>query len=209
MLSVTLRRRGPAGARGTASTAPAAMLIRVQTPDGQKRVEVPDACTFDEFKRAVESACGVRTWDQAFSRDIGGRQKIPDDGRSLRSLNVTHGEQLYLSDLSKSLAVYTAPADGAPATDAAPTAAPRGGGAPATAAPQRPPAGGAARATTSPPIDPLSAPAPSGPLAAATEPAEQERRPERKMAPMRRLGGAPPSMAREQPAAAPEWEMDM
>lgn len=65
------------------------MLIRVQTPDGQFRVEVQDTWTLIDFKRAVEKACNVRTWDQEFSRDIGGRQKIPDDGRSLRSLNVT------------------------------------------------------------------------------------------------------------------------
>ena len=65
------------------------MLIRVQTPDGQFRVEVEDTWTLTDFKRAVEKACNVRTWDQEFSRDIGGRQKIPDDGRSLRSLNVT------------------------------------------------------------------------------------------------------------------------
>ena len=65
------------------------MLIRVQTPDGQFRVEVQDTWTLVDFKRAVEKACNVRTWDQEFSRDIAGRQKIPDDGRSLRSLNVT------------------------------------------------------------------------------------------------------------------------
>ena len=65
------------------------MLIRVQTPDGQFRVEVEDTWTLIDFKRAVEKASNVRTWDQEFSRDIGGRQKIPDDGRSLRSLNVT------------------------------------------------------------------------------------------------------------------------
>jgi hypothetical protein len=227
------------------------MLVRVQTPDGQVRVEVQDSWTLADFKRAVEKACAVQTWDQEFSRDIAGRQKIPDDGRSLRSLNVTcvlcsaacarpaaasrrvprqrslgralrlttmhaavrrHGEQLYLNDLSKSVAVYTAePAAGAPAAAAAaaaaaPRARPRV--APA-AAPLRPQAD-AARETTSPPIDPRSAPAAS-PLSASVQ---GERRRERKMAPMPRMGAPPPMAAAPAGAGggaevAADWEMDM
>ena len=64
------------------------MIVRVQTPDGQFRVEVAETCDMPVLKAALEQACGVRTWDQALSRDIAGKQKIPEDGRSLRAMNV-------------------------------------------------------------------------------------------------------------------------
>ena len=66
-----------------------AIIIRVQTADGQLRLEVTAESDLTVLKRMIEQACGVRTWDQALSRDIAGRQKIPDDGRSLRAMNVT------------------------------------------------------------------------------------------------------------------------
>jgi|EP01049_Picozoa_sp_SAG25_P000542 hypothetical protein len=65
------------------------MIVRVQTPDGQLRLEVSDDNDLSALKQAVEEACAVRTWDQQFSRDISGRRGVPDDGRSLRALNVT------------------------------------------------------------------------------------------------------------------------
>ncbi len=216
------------------------MLIRVQTPDGQFRVEVEDTWTLIDFKRAVEKACNVRTWDQEFSRDIGGRQKIPDDGRSLRSLNVTcvcnpssrnsepnavvlmlfsaaarrHGEQLYLNDLSKSVAVYSAPSSTVE-PDVLPARAPPGKVQARVAAVAMQPQADALRETTSPPIDPLSAPAasPSSPVV------QEERRRERKMAPMARRGAPPPMVTQSSSASgaagsAPQleeshWEMDM
>ena len=123
-----------------------------------------------------------------------------------------HGEQLYLSDLSKSVAVYTAPvAAEAPAT-AAVVAKPRAQ--PRVAPPLRPQVD-AARETTSPPIDPLSAPAAqASPVSAgAAEQEAAERRRDRKLAaPMRKMGGGPPPMAAPTPAAAggaADWEMDM
>ena len=64
-------------------------IIRVQTVDGQSRIECADTNTLADFKGLVQQQCGIRTWDQQYSRDPKGRQPIPDDGRSLRSLNIT------------------------------------------------------------------------------------------------------------------------
>jgi hypothetical protein len=64
-------------------------IVRVQTADGQFRVECEETATLSDFKTQVQEQSAVRTWDQQFSRDGTARQLIPDDGRSLRSLNIT------------------------------------------------------------------------------------------------------------------------
>ena len=123
-----------------------------------------------------------------------------------------HGEQLYLNDLSKSVAVYSAPSLEVE-RDVAPARAPPGKVQARVAPVALQPQGDALRETTSPPIDPLSAPAASP----SSSVVQEERRRERKMAPMARRGAPPPMVA--QPSSAPSvagsqseeshWEMDM
>ncbi|XP_022652493.1 nuclear protein localization protein 4 homolog isoform X2 [Varroa destructor] len=70
------------------------MMIRVQSPDGQKRVELDRGDTSDVLLAKVRVVCGYTSCDVYLTRDL--TKRIQANGRSLESLGLHHGDLVYV-----------------------------------------------------------------------------------------------------------------
>ncbi|OQR70612.1 nuclear protein localization protein 4-like [Tropilaelaps mercedesae] len=70
------------------------MMLRLQSPDGQKRVELENGDTSDMLLEKVRIACGYQNCDVFQNREF--TKRIQPSGRSLAALGLNHGDLLFV-----------------------------------------------------------------------------------------------------------------
>jgi len=124
------------------------LVVRLTTPSGRSRIQLPETSNFGEFKAEVEKRTGVAATSQNFAWDAAGSRGVNgSDTATLPQVGITNGAQLFLVNKEASIAAQvltkvpvpvdpepTVPRKDAPASSSTAPAASSSGGAASSSA---------------------------------------------------------------------------